>query len=445
MSPRRTRIAILGAAGRDFHNFNTVYRNDPAFEVVAFTATQIPGIDDRRYPAVLAGPLYPNGIPIVPEESLKELIRNEKIDACVFSYSDVSHEQVMHLASLCVGAGADFQLLSAARTMIPSKLPVIAITAVRTGAGKSQTTRFVSRILRKIGKKTVAIRHPMPYGDLALQETQRFASYPDLDAHECTIEEREEYEPHLDNGFVVYAGVDYGKILEQAEQEANVILWDGGNNDLPFYKPSLHICIADPHRAGHETKYWPGEANFRMADLIIINKCETADEASILAIEEAAAVLNPKARVVRAASPVVCESPELVRGKRALVIEDGPTLTHGGMTYGAGAVAARNLGATLVDPVPTAVGSILATYEKYPNAKAILPAMGYGPEQIAELEETIRNTDCDVVVVGTPIDLTRVLKIDKPAVRVRYDLEEMKSGEEIEKAVMEVVGAMATA
>ena len=445
MSPRRTRIAILGAAGRDFHNFNTVYRNDPAFEVVAFTATQIPGIDDRRYPAVLAGPLYPNGIPIVPEESLKELIRSEKIDTCVFSYSDVSHEQVMHLASLCVGAGADFQLLSASRTMIPSKLPVIAITAVRTGAGKSQTTRFVSRILRKLGQKTVAIRHPMPYGDLARQETQRFASYPDLDAHECTIEEREEYEPHLDNGFVVYAGVDYGKILEQAEQEADVILWDGGNNDLPFYKPSLHICIADPHRAGHETKYWPGEANFRMADLIIINKCETADEVSIRAIEEAAAVLNPNARVVRAASPVVCESPELVRGKRALVIEDGPTLTHGGMTYGAGAVAARNLGATLVDPVPTAVGSILATYEKYPNAKAILPAMGYGPEQIAELEETIRNTDCDVVVVGTPIDLTRVLKIDKPAVRVRYDLEEMKSGEEIEKAVMEVVGTLATA
>jgi predicted GTPase len=445
MTPRRTRIAILGAAGRDFHNFNTVYRNDPSVEVIAFTANQIPGIDDRRYPPELAGPLYPDGIPIVPEESLKAMILSEGLDACVFSYSDVSHEQVMHLASLCVGAGADFQLLAAGRTMIASKLPVIAITAVRTGAGKSQTTRYVSRILRKLGRKTVAIRHPMPYGNLALQETQRFVSYPDLDAHQCTIEEREEYEPHLDNGFVVYAGVDYGKILELAEQEADVILWDGGNNDLPFYKPSLHVCIADPHRAGHETKYWPGEANFRMADLIIINKCETADEASIQAIEEAAAVLNQNARVVRAASPVTCESPELVRGKRALVIEDGPTLTHGGMTYGAGAVAARNLGATLVDPMPGAVGSILATYEKYPNARAILPAMGYGAEQIAELEETIRNTDCDVVVVGTPIDLTRILKIDKPAVRVRYELEEMRGGEEIEKAVMEVVGVHAMA
>ncbi len=423
MESKRTRVVIIGAAGRDFHNFNTVYRDDPSHDVVAFTAAQIPGIDDRRYPASLAGSLYPDGIPIVPEEDLPALIREKKIDLCVFSYSDVSHEQVMHTASLCVAVGADFALLSAARTMIPSRVPVIAITAVRTGAGKSQTTRYVSRILRKLGKKVVAIRHPMPYGDLARQATQRFSTYDDLAKHGCTIEEREEYEPHIDNGFVVYSGVDYGRILRMAEQEADVILWDGGNNDLPFYRPSLHVCIADPHRAGHETRYWPGESNFRMADLIIINKCDTADERNIRSIEAAARTLNPRAAVVRANSPVTCDKPELVRGKAALVIEDGPTLTHGGMTYGAGLVAARKLAGAIIDPHPYAVGSIAATYAKYPNAAGILPAMGYGDEQIAELEETIRRTACEVVVVGTPIDLTRVLKIDKPAVRVRYELE----------------------
>lgn len=423
MEPKRTRIAIIGAAGRDFHNFNVVYREDPSSEIVAFTAAQIPGIEGRRYPAALAGPLYPDGIPIVAEQELPALIREKKIDVCVFSYSDVSHQDVMHMASLAVATGADFSLLSAAKTMLPSKVPVIAITAVRTGAGKSQTTRYVSRILREIGRSVVAVRHPMPYGDLARQATQRFSTYDDLSLHGCTIEEREEYEPHLDNGFVVYSGVDYGRILRLAEAEADIILWDGGNNDLPFYRPSLHICIADPHRAGHETSYWPGEANFRMADLILINKCDTADERKIVSIESAARKFNPAAKVIRASSPVTCDRPEMVRGKAALVIEDGPTLTHGGMSYGAGLVAARKLGGLVVDPYPYAVGSIAATYAKYPNAAGILPAMGYGEDQIAELEETIRRTPCDVVVVGTPIDLTRILKIDKPAVRVRYELE----------------------
>jgi predicted GTPase len=430
---------IIGAAGRDFHNFNTVYRDDPSYEVVAFTAAQIPGIDDRRYPAVLAGDLYPGGIPIVPEEDLPALIREKKIDLCIFSYSDVSHEQVMHIGSLAVAAGADFGLLGAARTMIPSKVPVIAITAVRTGAGKSQTTRYVSRILGKLGRKVVAVRHPMPYGDLARQATQRFSTYEDLIAHGCTIEEREEYEPHIDNGFIVYAGVDYGRILTMAEAEADVVLWDGGNNDLPFYKPALHICIADPHRPGHESSYWPGEANFRMADLIIINKCDTADERNIRSVEAAAKKLNPNASVIRAASPVTCDKPDLVRGKAALVIEDGPTLTHGGMTYGAGLVAARKLAGAIIDPHPYAVGTIASTYAKYPNAAGILPAMGYGDQQIAELEETIRRTPCEVVVVGTPIDLTRVLKIDKPAVRVRYDLE--VKDDTLETMVLNAVGS----
>ena len=435
--PRR--VAILGAAGRDFHNFNTVYRDDPSTTVVAFTATQIPGISGRRYPASLAGPLYPEGIPIVPEDDLARLIREEGIDEAVFSYSDLSHEQVMHLASLCLASGSDFLLLSAKRTMLPSPVPVVAVTAVRTGAGKSQTTRYISLILKRLGKRVVAVRHPMPYGDLAAQACQRFASYADLDRERCTIEEREEYEPHIDNGFVVYSGVDYGQILAAASREADVILWDGGNNDLPFYAPALHICVADPHRAGHERSYHPGETNFRMADVILINKCDTAAEASIRMVESAAASLNPMAACLRAESPVTCSDPGAVRGKRALVIEDGPTLTHGGMTYGAGVVAARNAGAAeIVDPVPFAVGSITATYEKYPNAAGILPAMGYGPEQIAELEETIRKTPCDVVVVGTPIDLTRVLKIEKPAVRVRYDLREVRPGmleEEIRKAL----------
>ena len=438
MNGNRRKTIILGAAGRDFHNFNTVYRDDDSHEVVAFTATQIPGIEGRVYPAVLAGPLYPNGIPIHPEEDLPRLIRELHADLCVFSYSDVSYDYVMHLASLCAAAGADFTLLGADRTMLASHVPVIAVTAVRTGAGKSQTTRYLSKLLRSRDQRVVAIRHPMPYGDLSKQICQRFATYDDLTAQQTTIEEREEYEPHIDNGFIVYAGVDYERILREAEREADIILWDGGNNDLPFYKPSLHICVADPHRPGHEAAYWPGEANFRRADLIIINKCDTAEEKNILAIEASAKRLNPRAKIVRAASPVTIDKPELVRGKRVLVIEDGPTLTHGGMTYGAGVVAARAEGAAeIVDPRPYAVESIRATYDKYPNAAGILPAMGYGDAQIHDLEETIRRTPCDVVVVGTPIDLRRVLTIDKPAVRVRYELREL-GGNVIE----DVVGAI---
>lgn len=437
----RRRTIILGAAGRDFHNFNVVYRRDPGHEVVAFTATQIPGIEGRVYPPSLAGPLYPRGIPIYAEEELPRLIRELRADLCVFSYSDVTYAHVMHLASLCAAAGADFTLLGADRTMLRARVPVIAVTAVRTGAGKSQTTRYISNIIKELGLRAVAIRHPMPYGDLAAQACQRFATVEDLQSQLCTIEEREEYEPHIDNGFVVYAGVDYEQILRSAQEEADVILWDGGNNDLPFYDTALHLCIADPHRAGHEVAYWPGEANFRRAGVIVINKCDTAEERNIRAIEENAAKLNPRARVIRAASPVTVDRPELVRGKRALVIEDGPTLTHGGMTYGAGVVAARREGASqIVDPRPFAVGSIVDTYAKYPNANGILPAMGYGDQQVRELEETIRRTDCDVVVIGTPIDLRRVLTLDKPAVRVRYELEEI-GGKALAEIVRDAVSA----
>lgn len=424
------RVIILGAAGRDFHNFNTVYRDNPDYKVVAFTATQIPDIAGRKYPAELAGKLYPEGIPIFDESELPQIIQREKPDLAVFSYSDVTHQHVMHLASLCVALGVDFQLLGADKTMIPSTVPVIAITAVRTGAGKSQTTRYISHILKNLGKKVVAIRHPMPYGDLAKQACQRFSTYADLDLHKCTIEEREEYEPHIDNGFIIYSGVDYEQIVRQAEKEAEVILWDGGNNDLPFYKCNLHICIADPHRAGHESIYHPGEANFRRAHVIVINKCDTAKEENILAIEEAARKLNPTAVVIRANSPVSCEKPELVKDKNVLVIEDGPTLTHGSMTFGAGVVAARNMdAASIVDPTPYAVASIAATYRKYPNAQGILPAMGYGDAQIKDLEATINATPCDVVVSATPIDITRVLKVNKPMVRVTYELAEVNKGQ----------------
>ncbi len=441
MASDAKRILILGAAGRDFHDFNTVFRDDPKTTVVAFTATQIPGIAGRRYPAALAGARYPDGIPIVPEEELAGVIRAEKVDTCVFSYSDVTHEHVMHLASQCIATGADFLLLSADRTMLPARVPVVAITAVRTGAGKSQTTRYISNILKKLGRKVVAIRHPMPYGDLAAQACQRFATYADLDSEHCTIEEREEYEPHIDNGFIVYAGVDYGRILAKAQDEADIILWDGGNNDLPFYVPALHICIADPHRAGHETAYHPGEANFRRADVIVVNKCDTAEWANIASVEAAAARVNSKARVLRADSPVTIDGRVSIAGKKVLAVEDGPTLTHGGMRYGAACVAAKQGGAAeIVDPSPYAVGSIRDTYAKYPNAVGILPAMGYGDTQIAELEETIRRTPCDVVVIGTPIDLTRVLKLDKPAVRVRYDLREQVPG----RLEAEIVGAIET-
>jgi predicted GTPase len=445
MSNKPRRVVILGAAGRDFHNFNTVYRDNPDYQVVAFTATQIPGIADRRYPAVLAGKLYPQGIPIVAEQELVELIKREKPDVAVFSYSDVTHEYVMHMASLCIALGVDFELLGADKTMIKSKVPVIAITAVRTGSGKSQTTRYISNILKTLGKKVVAIRHPMPYGDLAKQACQRFANYSDLDLHECTIEEREEYEPHIDNGFIIYSGVDYEQIIRSAEKEADVILWDGGNNDLPFYACDLHIVIADPLRSGHEAIYHPGEANFRMADVIIINKCDSAKEEDIKAIEANALKLNPKAVVIRANSPTTCEKPEMVKGKNVLIIEDGPTLTHGSMTFGAGVVAARNVGvASIVDPFPYAVKSIAATYAKYPNAKGILPAMGYGAEQVSDLEATIEATPCDVVISATPIDITRVLKVSKPMVRVAYELAEINKGvlaEQVKKALAAVVTA----
>lgn len=433
------RVVILGAAGRDFHNFNTVYRDNPDYQVVAFTATQIPDIAGRKYPAELAGKLYPQGIPIFDESQLAEVIEREKPDVAVFSYSDVTHETVMHLASQCIALGVDFELLGADKTMIKAKVPVIAITAVRTGAGKSQTTRYISNILKKLGKKVVAIRHPMPYGDLAKQACQRFADYSDLDLHKCTIEEREEYEPHIDNGFVIYSGVDYEQIIRSAEKEADVILWDGGNNDLPFYACDLHIVIADPLRPGHETIYHPGEANFRMADVIVINKCDSAKELDIKGIEAVAAKLNPKAVVIRANSPVTCTKPEMVKGKSVLIIEDGPTLTHGSMTYGAGVVAAKNCGAArIVDPMPYAVASIAATYKKYPNAQGILPAMGYGDAQIKDLEATIEATPCDVVLSATPIDITRVLKVNKPMLRATYDLAEVKVGQleaEVQKAL----------
>ena len=436
------RVVILGAAGRDFHYFNTVYRNNPEFQVVAFTATQIPDIAGRKYPAALAGKLYPQGIPIFDEAELVDVIKREKPDVAVFSYSDVRHETVMHLASLCIAHGVDFELLGADKTMIRAKVPVIAITAVRTGAGKSQTTRYISNILKGLGKKVVAIRHPMPYGDLAVQACQRFAEYSDLDKHKCTIEEREEYEPHIDNGFVIYSGVDYEQIIRSAEKEADVILWDGGNNDLPFYACDLHIVVADPLRTGHEMLYHPGEANFRMADIILINKCDSAKEEDILAIEENARKVNPKAVVLRATSPVTCTNPEKVKGKSVLVIEDGPTLTHGSMTYGAGVVAARNCGAAkIVDPLPYAVASIAATYKKYPNAQGILPAMGYGDHQIRDLEATIEATPCDVVLSATPIDITRVLKVNKPMLRATYDLAEVKPGQlqaEVKKALQEL-------
>ena len=421
----KKRVLIMGAAGRDFHNFNVFYRNHPDAEVVAFTATQIPDIEGRTYPAELAGSQYPNGIPIHPEESLADLIQSEKIDEVVFAYSDVSHETVMHKAAIVNGAGADFVLLGSRHTMLKSTKPVIAICAVRTGAGKSQTTRRVSEILRAKGKQVVAIRHPMPYGDLVKQKVQRFAAYPDMDTHDCTIEEREEYEPHLDMGNIVYAGVDYKAILREAEKEADVILWDGGNNDTPFYQPDLWITVADPHRPGHETTYYPGETNFRKADVIIINKVDTADPKNVTFIREQAGKLNPDAIVIEADSPIDVEDPSFIKGKRVLVVEDGPTLTHGGMKYGAGVVAARQFGASeIIDPRPWVTGRIQETYNTYPEIGHLLPAMGYGDDQIQDLEKTIHAVDCDTVVIGTPIDLTKIVRIDKPAVRVRYNLRE---------------------
>jgi predicted GTPase len=417
---------IMGAAGRDFHNFNTYFRGNKDYEVVAFTATQIPDIEGRLYPKELAGELYPKGIPIHAEAELVDLIKKHGAEQVVFAYSDVPHEYVMHKASLVIAAGADFRLLGTKHTQVKSTRPVVSVCAVRTGSGKSQTTRRVSLILREMGYKVAAIRHPMPYGNLVRQEVQRFADYDDLVEQECTIEEREEYEPHIDNGVIVYAGVDYEKIVRQAEKEVDIVLWDGGNNDFPFYVPDLQIVVADPHRPGHETSYHPGEANVNMADVFVINKVDTADPDKVIRVRESLRKLNPNAIQIEAASPLFVDDPVAIQGKRVLVVEDGPTLTHGEMAYGAGYVAARRFGAAeIVDPRPFAVRSIAATYEKYPKTGPILPAMGYGDAQTKDLEETINKSDVDLVIVGTPIDLTRVLKMNKPSQRVRYELQEI--------------------
>jgi predicted GTPase len=417
---------IMGAAGRDFHNFNTYFRGNKDYEVVAFTATQIPDIEGRLYPTELAGDLYPKGIPIRAEEELTDLIKEHGVEQVIFAYSDVPHEYVMHKASLVIAAGADFRLLGTRETQVKSTKPVVSVCAVRTGAGKSQTTRRVSLILREMGYKVAAIRHPMPYGNLIRQEVQRFADYDDLDEQETTIEEREEYEPHLDNGVIVYAGVDYEKIVRQAEQEVDIVLWDGGNNDFPFYVSDFQIVVADPHRPGHESKYYPGETNALLADVFVINKVDTADPDNVIQLRENLRQLNPDAIQIEAASPLFVDDPEAIRGKRVLVIEDGPTLTHGEMAYGAGYVAARRFGAAeIVDPRPFAVNSIAKTYEKYPKTGPILPAMGYGDAQMRDLEATIEKADVDMVVIGTPIDLTRVIKINKPYQRVRYELQEI--------------------
>jgi len=422
------KVLIMGAAGRDFHNFNTYFRDNPNFQVVAFTATQIPDIAGRQYPAVLAGKLYPEGIPIFPEEELDSLIKKFGVSKVYFSYSDTSHEYVMHKASQVQAAGATFILLGPNDTMVKSKKPVISVCAVRTGCGKSQTTRKVATILKAKGRRVAAIRHPMPYGDLALQKVQRFATYDDLAKHECTIEEREEYEPHIKAGIIVYAGVDYEAILREAEKEVDVILWDGGNNDFPFYKSDLEIVVVDPHRAGHELLYYPGETNFRRAQVLVVNKMDTAPKAGLDKIFENIKKINPTAIVIKANSPTLIENGEQIRGKRVLVIEDGPTVTHGGMPYGAGVVTAEKYGAAeIIDPRPFAVESIAATYVKYPHMEKILPAMGYGDKQIADLAATIGKADCDLIISATPIDLNRLIKAPKPMLPVGYELEEIGS------------------
>jgi predicted GTPase len=423
---RKCKVIIMGAAGRDFHNFNTFFRDNDLYEVVAFTATQIPNIEERRYPSELAGKLYPEGIPIHSEDELPELIHAYGAEQVVFAYSDISHLDVMHKASLVIACGADFRLMGNPAITLKSTVPVISVCAVRTGSGKSQTTRKICGILKARNLRVVAVRHPMPYGDLVKQAVQRFATYEDMDKQECTIEEREEYEPLIDRGIIVYAGVDYERILRAAEKEADIIIWDGGNNDTPFYASDLKFVMADPHRPGHELLYHPGEANVRMADVIIINKVQTADRHDILTVKENVSKLNPKATILEAASPITVEDPSAIKGKRVLVVEDGPTVTHGGMTYGAGTIAAEDYGAAeIVDPRPHAVGSIAETYRKYKHLGPLLPAMGYGKVQVRELEETIENAGCDVVVSGTPIDLGRVIKVKVPIVRVRYDLAEI--------------------
>lgn len=421
----RTKIIIMGAAGRDFHDFNVYWKRQEHVQVVCFTATQIPNIEGRVYPAELAGERYPDGIPIHAQDRLEQLIAEHGVDEVSLAYSDISYPQVMHLAARAQAAGASFRLLGSSATMLRSQRPVIAVCAVRTGAGKSQTTRRVSRILKQMGKRVAVVRHPMPYGDLRRQVCQRFATLTDLSEAHCTIEEREEYEPHIELGNLVFAGIDYERILRQAEQEAEVILWDGGNNDLPFYRPDLHIVLTDPHRPGHESRYYPGETNLRMAHLAIINKVDTADPEKVAALEANIRCINPRAMVLKADSPIQVTDPERVRGKRVLVIEDGPTLTHGDMAYGAGHVAARQFGAAqIVDPRPFAKGSIREVFQKYKQLTDVLPAMGYGETQMAELEATIRAVPCDLVLVATPIDLASLLKLDKPALRVRYELRE---------------------
>lgn len=422
----KKKIIIMGAAGRDFHNFNVLYRNNADVEIVAFTATQIPDIDGRKYPAKLAGKLYPKGIPIYDETKLVELIKKHKVDEVIFSYSDVPYQYIMEKAAVVMSAGARFAVEGGEPTMIKSTKPVIAVLAVRTGCGKSQTTRKVAQALQEMGKKVVAIRHPMPYGDLVKQSCQRFATLKDLDKHKCTIEEREEYEPHIVNGIVVYAGVDYEMIIREAEKEADVILWDGGNNDMSFYKPDLTITVVDPHRPGHELSYYPGQNNLLLADVVVINKIDSADAENIDEVRNNIAAYNPDAIVIEAASPVMVDKPMDIRGKKVLVVEDGPTLTHGEMPYGAGVVAAMKYGAAeLVDPRPYTVKSITATFEKYPDIGVLLPAMGYGDQQVKDLETTINKTKCDLVIVATPIDLSRIVNIKKPSVRVFYNLQEI--------------------
>ena len=423
MTEETVNVVIIGAAGRDFHDFNVYFKHNPRYRVVAFTAAQIPDIDGRVYPPELSGDRYPEGIPIHPEADLAKLIAEHDVRECSMAYSDLPHEQVMHKAALVNAAGADFRLLGAASTMVESTKPVIAVGAVRTGCGKSQTSRALNQIFKELGKQVATIRHPMPYGDLRKQICQRFAEFEDLARHECTIEEREEYEPHLAMGNLVFAGVDYERILREAEKEADVILWDGGNNDLPFYKPNLLIVVADPHRPGHEVSYYPGETNARMADIVVINKVQTARPEDVETVEANIRRINPGAQIIRAASPVTLEDADAVRGKRVLVVEDGPTLTHGEMKYGAAHVAARDAGAAeIIDPRPFAVGSLKKTFEQYNHLDQILPAMGYGEQQMADLQASINATDADLVLIGTPIDLGRLLKLEKPSQRVRYEL-----------------------
>ena len=422
---KKRKTLIMGAAGRDFHNFNVAFRDNEDYEVVAFTATQIPDIADRKYPSELAGRLYSDGIPIYDEEELTGLIKKYKVDDVVFSYSDVPHEYVMHKASKVQATGANFIIMGAEQTMLKSKVPIIAICAVRTGCGKSAATRRVCRILKDAGKKVVAIRHPMPYGDLSKQKVQRFETYEDLALHDCTIEEMEEYEPHIEQGIIVYAGVDYEAILREAEEEADVIVWDGGNNDLPFYKPSLHITLVDPHRPGDELTFFPGETNLMLAHIVIISKEESANAENITIVKENIKQRNPKASIIDATLKISILNPDKIRDCKVLAVEDGPTVTHGGMAYGAAVLAARKYGASIiVDPKPYAVGSIKETFNKYPDIDKLLPAMGYSSKQITDLEETINQTECDTVITGTPIDLGKIIKINKPIIRANYELQE---------------------